>query len=115
MECISGLTREQVVGKSAFEIFPFLKEMGEDNYFYAALAGKSVISEKRPYAIPQTGRKGFFEGYYSPLRDPDGEVIGGVGIIRDITDRRHAAALARDDHQSLPVAAGGARLEVSDR
>jgi PAS domain S-box-containing protein len=103
MECISGLTREQVVGKSAFEIFPFLKEMGEDNYFYAALAGKSVVSEKRPYAIPQTGRKGFFEGYYSPLRDADGEVIGGVGIIRDITERRHAEELAREAHQRLTL------------
>jgi PAS domain S-box-containing protein len=34
--------------------------------------------------IPETGRSGFYEARYAPLRATDGEVIGGVGIIRDV-------------------------------
>jgi PAS domain S-box-containing protein len=103
MECLSGMTRDQVLGRYAFDVFPFLKEVGEDQNFYAVLAGRSVVSENRRYTIPQTGREGYFEGYYSPLRTVDGEVIGGVGIIRDITKRKQAEELARAAHQRLTL------------
>jgi PAS domain S-box-containing protein len=85
MERISGLRSEEVVGRTAFDLFPFLKQTGEDWYFYEALAGRSAVAEARPYTIPETGHRGFFDGYYSPLRDEKGEVVGGVGVIRDIT------------------------------
>ena len=35
----------------------------------------------------KTGQQGYFEGYYSPLHDEAGEVIGGLAVIRDITER----------------------------
>lgn len=101
MERISGVKREEVLGKCAFDLFPCLKETGEDKYYLEALAGKSVVAENRPYKIAQSGRNGFFEGYYSPRHDEKGEVIGGVAIIRDITDRKLAEASALDDHKRL--------------
>src|SRR5262249_20864282 len=90
MEFISGVSRDQVLGKRAFDVFPFLKETGEEKYLLEALAGRTVAAENRPYAIPETGRAGFFKGYYSPLRNERGEVVGGIAIIRDITERKHA-------------------------
>src|SRR6187549_948851 len=60
MERISGVKREDVLGKNAFELFPCLKETGEDEYYLATLAGESVVAENRPYIIPQTGNHGFF-------------------------------------------------------
>ena len=63
MECISGLRREEVLGKRAFDVFSFMEETGEFRYFLEALAGKSIVGENRPFAVPQTGRAGFFEGY----------------------------------------------------
>jgi PAS domain S-box-containing protein len=101
MERISGVKREDVLGKCAFEVFDCLKETGEDNFYREALAGRSVVAENRPYQIPQSGRRGFFEGYYSPRHDEHGEVIGGVAIIRDITDRKLLEATALDDHKRL--------------
>lgn len=101
MECISGLRREDVVGKRAFDVFPFMEETGEFRYFLEALAGKSVVGENRPFAVPQTGRAGFFEGYYSPLRAEAGEIIGGVGVIRDITERKRVEEVASEAHQRL--------------
>jgi len=101
MESISGVRRDEVLGKRALDVFPFLKETGEEKYLLEALAGRSVIGENRPYAIPETGRAGFFEGYYSPLRNERGEVVGGIAIIRDITERKHAEELANEAHQRL--------------
>jgi PAS domain S-box-containing protein len=101
MERISGVKREDVLGKCAFEMFPCLKETGEDKYYLEALAGRSVVAENRPYIIAQSGRSGFFDGYYSPRHDENGEVVGGVAIIRDVTERKLAEATALDDHKRL--------------
>ncbi|HJS24527.1 MAG TPA: PAS domain S-box protein [Pyrinomonadaceae bacterium] len=101
MERISGVKREDVLGNCAFDLFSCLKETGEDKYYREALAGRSVVAENRPYVIPQSGRKGFFDGYYSPRHDEKGEVVGGVAIIRDVTDRKIAEASALDEHRRL--------------
>jgi PAS domain S-box-containing protein len=90
MERISGMPRGQVLGRVAFEVFPFLVETGEDMYFREALAGRSLVAEARPYDVPESGHRGFFDGYYSPLSDEQGRVVGGVGVIRDITARMQA-------------------------
>lgn len=91
MEKISGINREQAIGRCAFDLFPFLKESGEDYYFYEALHGRSLISTERPYTVPESGREGYFEGHYSPLHDETGAIIGALAIIRDVTERRRAA------------------------
>ncbi|MBV9957053.1 MAG: PAS domain S-box protein, partial [Acidobacteria bacterium] len=95
MERISGMKREEVVGRLAFEIFPFLVATGEDKYFYEALAGRSTVAAARPYTIPETGRRGLFDGYYAPLCDERGEIIGGTAIIRDISASHEAQEALR--------------------
>src|SRR6185503_15464697 len=101
MERISGVKREDVLGKCAFDLFACLKETGEDKYYFEALAGKSVVGSNRPYVIAQSGRKGFFDGYYSPRHDETGEVVGGVAIIRDVTERKLAETDPPDEHRRL--------------
>jgi PAS domain S-box-containing protein len=101
MERISGVKREHVLGKYAFDLFPCLKETGEDSYYFEALAGRSAVAENRPYVISQSGCSGFFDGYYSPRHDETGEVVGGVAIIRDVTDRKIIEASTLDDHKRL--------------
>jgi diguanylate cyclase (GGDEF)-like protein/PAS domain S-box-containing protein len=91
MERIFGIRAQETVGRLAFDACPFLKEMGEDANFLAALKGEEVISRNRPYSIPETARQGYFEGYYAPMRNAlDGEVTGGLAIIRDVTEREIA-------------------------
>ncbi len=90
MERISGVSQTEVIGRIAFDVFPFLVETGEDRFFKDALAGKTQVTRDRPYVVPETGREGFYEGYYSPLRNESGEIVGGLAIIRDISERKHA-------------------------
>lgn len=101
MERISGMRSEDVIGKSAFDVFPFLKETGEDKCFHAALAGVSSSSDNTPYTVPETGRQGFFKGYYSPLRNQLNEIVGGIAVIHDITESTRAREAAQEAHQRL--------------
>jgi PAS domain S-box-containing protein len=110
MEKISGMKREQVIGRVAFEVFPFLKQTGEDKCFYEALAGRTAVSEARVYFVPESGRRGFFDGYYSPVFDERGRVMGGVGIIRDVTHSRQT----EEERARLTAEVAGQRLRLSN-
>jgi PAS domain S-box-containing protein len=90
MERIFGVTRTNALGRSVFETLPFLREIGEDSYYQEALLGRTAIARDRPFSVAETGRQGFFEGHYSPIRDDQAEVVGGLGLIRDITRRKEA-------------------------
>jgi PAS domain S-box-containing protein len=99
MERISGVGREEVLGRCAFDVFPFLKETGEDRFFFEALKGESSVTHNRPYIVMRTGREGFYEGHYSPLHDIGGAIIGGFAIIREITERLRAEVALRDNEK----------------
>ena len=115
MERILGVHKNQVLGKNAFQMLPRLKELGEDRYFRDALAGTTSSSRNRPYTHAETGRQIHFDGHYSPLTEETGEILGGIGILRDVTERRETQirqaqdAMVRMDQQRL------AQLEVERR
>jgi len=88
MEKITGLKKEEVLGKVAFDVFPFLKEIGEDLFFYKALSGKNAVTKDSEYTISQTGKQGFFDASYSPLFGNRGEVTGGFAVIHEVTERK---------------------------
>jgi PAS domain S-box-containing protein len=88
MERLTGVASHLVLGQSAYAVFPFLLETGEDHYFREALAGRDAVAYERPFRIPESGRQGFFEGHYSPLRGADGEILGGVCIVREVAERK---------------------------
>lgn len=99
MERISGMKGEEVLGHSAFELFPFLHETGEDRFFLEALRGRSNVTHNRRYSVARTGREGFYEGHYSPLYDPAGEIIGGFAIVREITEQWSAEERLRESEK----------------
>lgn len=99
MARISGVGATEVLGRVAFEVFPFLEETGEREFFKAALRGESSVSSVRPFQIPSSGRNGWFEGHYSPIRNGSGAVVGGLGVIRDVTQWKEAVARLEESEE----------------
>jgi PAS domain S-box-containing protein len=82
MEQISGIKKQDVIGRYAGDLFPFLEEIGELDHWRKVLRGKIATSKERKFSVPSTGKKGLFDAYYTPLKDRAGKIIGGLGVIR---------------------------------
>ena len=108
MEKMFGEPAERVLGRRAGEVFPFLVETGEIRFFEAALAGRSLSAIDRPY-VSSAGTKGFFDGHYAPLFDEAGGIVGGLGVIRETSQRKKLEEQLRESHklESLGTLAGG--------
>ncbi|HEY0712466.1 MAG TPA: PAS domain-containing sensor histidine kinase [Polyangia bacterium] len=96
MERLVGLKSDDVLGQALLEMFPFLTEVGEDQCFRRALAGEEVSTKTRPFYVPGTNRRGFFNGRYSPYRDETGRIVGGIALVRDVTAERRASELINE-------------------
>ncbi|HSD46829.1 MAG TPA: PAS domain S-box protein, partial [Pyrinomonadaceae bacterium] len=99
MQQISGLPREEVLGRKVDEIFPFLREdAGSERCVSRALAGAEIVCETHPYGPAGTG---VFESRYSPLRDDDNNIVGGIAVVSNITARRQAEEAASTAYRQL--------------
>jgi PAS domain S-box-containing protein len=90
MESITGMSASETLGKNGLDLFPHLQEQKVDILLQRALAGETVRSLDIPYHVPQTKKSGWVSGIYSPHLNGKGEIIGVIGIISDITERRNA-------------------------
>ena len=90
MEEMTGLPAAEVLGRSALELFPHLREQHVDELLRRAFAGESVASPDVHYYIPSTGRSGWVSAVYRPHYDEAGEIVGVIGLIRDVTQRKEA-------------------------
>jgi PAS domain S-box-containing protein len=85
MERIFEVERSFATGKDFEEALPFLCELDEKVAIEKALEGKRVVTRDQYFYNPQTGKNGFFTAFYSPMYNRRGEIVGVVGIIKDVT------------------------------
>ncbi len=100
MERINGHSREEVLGQCAFEFFPFLEQIGEDRYYREALQGKTGFSQGKA-CRNAAGEQKILDARYMPIRNVRGEIIGGLGIIHDVTERNNTAEALRLSEMNL--------------
>jgi len=96
MEKHTGLKSSEVLGKHPLELFPFLKECGIIERLEMALAGEEEPSTiETPFQVSGTGRSGWGSDTNVPLRNLKGEIIGVIGTVHDISERKKAEEVLR--------------------
>jgi len=93
-------TEAEVIGRTDFDLFP--KEIAEK--FYAddikVIQGQPVINREE-YFPDEEGQKRWLLTSKLPLRDQNQEIIGLVGIGRDITEQKQATQALEQSEQRL--------------
>jgi PAS domain S-box-containing protein len=90
MEGLTGYRADEVQGKAATEILPLFVQYDMISHLQRALGGEATKSDEMLWSSARTGRSGWWESKYSPLRNAWGEVVGVIGLINDVSERRQA-------------------------
>ncbi len=96
MERMSGVKKNETKGKTLREVMPAFFRDGEEDFFKKALEGSRVSARGKYMRDIQNDSEHFVEAQYSPIFDKEGEVVGGLAVLRDSTERN--AALVKLEH-----------------
>ncbi len=87
MEKMTGVAAGEVMGKHPMELFPFLREAGVIERLERVLAGEMPEPAELQFKVPQSGKTGWSLDTQAPLKDTNGDIIGVILTVCDITDR----------------------------
>ncbi len=90
----TGRGAEEVLGRPATRIFPELADQGIAGLLERALGGETVTAHDVPVQRSDGTAPVWLSATYSPRRDAAGKIIGVVGVLRDMSDRRRAEELS---------------------
>lgn len=102
MEEITGVSARAVLGKEVLDVFPEVAGTDLERHFRGAVEGRTSTMSERPYSLSED-RSGWYEARCFPLRRPSGETIGGVCIVRDVTERRKAVLQKEESEERYSV------------
>ena len=105
----TGHPASAVVGRSMFDVNPLLRGTVFEDAMRRSLAGREHVLEDQLVAegMPSAGRWVYTR--YSPLRGREGEVIGCIVFLRDVTERHRLEETLRQAQkmESLGQLTGG--------
>jgi PAS domain S-box-containing protein len=82
--------REEAVGRSLLDIFPYIRGSAIEGEYRRALRGETVDGRDRCWTPTGEERPRWFDVVYRPLHDQRGAVVGGLVATSDVTARREA-------------------------
>ena len=92
---------DEVIGKTDLDIFPpeLSRRYYEDEQKLMASGGS--LNREEVVVNPKTGEKRWLQTTKVSLRDPQGKIVGLMGINRDITKLKQAEEQLRQTHDEL--------------
>ena len=103
IETITGMGASQVLARRIFEALPYLVGTVGEVAMRDTLDGRETSLFDQRYTIPETGRDGYYEAYFSPLYSRGRDVIGGIGFLRETTERRRIEDALRQSQKMEAV------------
>jgi two-component system, cell cycle sensor histidine kinase and response regulator CckA len=111
MEELTGIPADRALGGTAFDMSPDFRRLGED-LLKRALGGETVSSGDAFIGIEETKRSGWVVGTFGPHRNAAGEVVGVIGIIRNVTERRRSEQALRESEERFRLIADAAPVMI---
>lgn len=100
MERITGVLKVEALGKPAFEILPFLVNAVGSDFFSRPPREKSVTVQNAHALFSKSGTRVVVEGHAAHLINERDEILGGIVIVRDVTERER---LEEEQRQMLSL------------
>ena len=104
-----GYPAAEMVGQSVFKLIPEELHDSEREVLRRLRKGEAVESSEAE-RIRRTGERIWISLSVSPIRNPEGDIVGAASIKRDITERRLAEAELRRHQDRLRLAHLAARM-----
>jgi PAS domain S-box-containing protein/putative nucleotidyltransferase with HDIG domain len=101
IERLTGVLRDDVLGRPATEVFPFLEPVGVVAAFQKSLTGATCGPLEFAFEVPQSGCGAWVATTTVPLRSATGEIMGVLGTVQDITERHRDEESLRENEQRL--------------
>jgi PAS domain S-box-containing protein len=108
MEQLTGVPASEVLGRHPLEAFPFLRESGVMELLEQALREETVSSLDFYFDVPKNGKSGWVTQINAPFRNEKGEIVGVIGTVNDITERR------RRESEKVELEARARQLEKAE-
>jgi PAS domain S-box-containing protein len=89
-------TQAELLGGTDFDIFP--PDLAQQYYAdeqSIIQSGQAVVDREEPY-LDEAGQPRWLSTTKIPLRDEQGQIVGLVGISRDITERKETVEILRE-------------------
>lgn len=117
-EILTGWTADAALGKSIEEVLILRREgtgrSVENPVTVALRRGVAVALENHTVLFSRDGREIPIDDSASPIRDPEGELVGAVLVFRDISAQRIAEKALQDANEELEQRAADLRRSNED-